>query len=80
MPMANIVQRQRAHGRSGDQSQHALCADAGRSWWRGSLRLRQGVVQLLKKLTEPMCLRHAVDHDVVLRLSTRMGNDVLMLR
>jgi hypothetical protein len=36
---------------------------------------RQEVVQLQKQLTEPACLCH----DVVLRLNTRTGDDVLAL-
>jgi hypothetical protein len=41
---------------------------------------RQGDVQLHKQLTKPACLCHAVGHGAVLRLSARVGDDVLTLR
>jgi hypothetical protein len=37
-------------------------------------------VQLQKQLIEPASLHHTADHGAVLRLSTRTGNDVLVLR
>jgi hypothetical protein len=37
---------------------------------------RQGLVQLLNKLTEPAHHCHVVGHDAVLCLSTRTGDDV----
>jgi hypothetical protein len=42
--------------------------------------LQQGVVQLHKQLMEPACFCHIIDHDVVLRLSAQMGDDVMMLQ
>jgi hypothetical protein len=41
---------------------------------------RQGAVQLHKQLSKPICLCHTVGHDTVLRLSARMGDDVLTFR
>ena len=40
----------------------------------------QRAVKLLKKLMEPVRLRHTVGNGTVLRLSTRAGDDVLALR
>jgi hypothetical protein len=39
---------------------------------------RQGVVQLIQKLTEPA--RHTVGHRAVLCLGTRTGDDILVLQ
>jgi hypothetical protein len=41
---------------------------------------RQGAMQLHNQLLKPTCLFHAVGHGVVLRLSARMGDDVLTFR
>jgi hypothetical protein len=37
-------------------------------------------MQLHKQLTKPTHIYHAVGHDVILRLSTLMGDDILALR
>jgi hypothetical protein len=39
-----------------------------------------GAVQLQKQLMEPAGLHHAVDHDAILHLNTRMRDDVLALQ
>jgi hypothetical protein len=41
---------------------------------------REGTVELGEELSEPRSLCHAVGHDMVLRLSARVGDDRLALR
>jgi hypothetical protein len=42
--------------------------------------LAQRIVKLLKQLAQPAGLNHAIRNNAVLRLSTRVGDNVLMLR
>jgi hypothetical protein len=41
--------------------------------------LRQRSMELLEELSEPTSFSHTVDHDTILSLDTRAGDDVLAL-
>jgi hypothetical protein len=81
-------QRRHACERSGGRSPRASCAGAAQVWWEvdradvvalDKCGTHEGAMELQEQLTGPRNIGHVVGHNAILGLSTRAGDDRLLL-